>query len=142
MDWTIRGTTEDGAPFTVKNRGMFYSDWNATSTLYKLLSAIDALQFNEFTKVTFTSIKSEGMITKHQREGEIVNVRTSSSLEPSTSRPCSLGLVRPFTKLMIAVLFLMLAVAAVAQLFIAHRDRPPYPGPVPGTPLPTVTASP
>jgi hypothetical protein len=88
MEWTIEGIA-DGVPFTVENRGMFYSDYDATMTLYKLLSTIDYLQFNEFTeginrytKVTFTSIESSGMITEQQREGDIVNVRTSSSLEP------------------------------------------------------------
>jgi hypothetical protein len=50
--------------------------------------------------------------------------------------------VRPFTKLAIAFLFVMLAAAALSQILIAARDQPRYPGPVPGTPYPTVTATP
>ena len=62
---------------------MFYDDWDASDTMNKLLSTIDALQFNEFEKVTFTSISSDGMITEQQREGDIVRVRTSSGLRPA-----------------------------------------------------------
>lgn len=83
LDWTIAGTTEDGTPFTVQNRGMFYSEWDATEAVYKLVSTIDALQFNGFQDVTFTSITSDGTITKQQLEGEIVRVRTSSALQPA-----------------------------------------------------------
>jgi hypothetical protein len=50
--------------------------------------------------------------------------------------------VRRFTLITIICLFALLAVAAVAQLVIAGRNRPEYPGPVPGTPYPSRPATP
>jgi hypothetical protein len=50
--------------------------------------------------------------------------------------------VRPFTKLILVTLFSLIVVAAVAQLVLARGGHEPYPGPVPGTPWPTVTVSP
>jgi hypothetical protein len=49
--------------------------------------------------------------------------------------------VRPFTKLTLLVLFLLLLATAIAQFTMDPPERP-YPGPVPGTPYPTVTSSP
>jgi hypothetical protein len=49
--------------------------------------------------------------------------------------------VRPFTKVTLIVLFLLILAAAVYQLAIAGRDQPAYPGPVPGTPYPTAPSS-
>jgi hypothetical protein len=46
--------------------------------------------------------------------------------------------VRRFTLITIICLVVLLAAAAVAQLVIASADREPYPGPVPGTPFPSV----
>jgi hypothetical protein len=48
---------------------------------------------------------------------------------------------RPVTKLALIVLLGVLVLAAAVQLVLASRDRPPYPGPVPGTPLPTISLS-
>ncbi len=50
--------------------------------------------------------------------------------------------MRRFTAIALAALLLILAAAAVGQLLLARSGRGPYPGPVPGTPLPPVTASP
>ncbi|GIV00510.1 MAG: hypothetical protein KatS3mg014_2125 [Actinomycetota bacterium] len=49
--------------------------------------------------------------------------------------------MRPFTKLTLLVLFLLLLVAAIAQFTMGPPERP-YPGPEPGTPLPSLPASP
>jgi hypothetical protein len=49
--------------------------------------------------------------------------------------------VRPFTKVVLVVLFALIVIAAVAQFTIGGPDRP-YPGPVPGTPLPSPSATP
>jgi hypothetical protein len=46
--------------------------------------------------------------------------------------------VRRFTFITIVVLFVLIAGAAVYQIVIAGGDRAPYPGPVPGTPLPSI----
>jgi hypothetical protein len=46
--------------------------------------------------------------------------------------------VRPFTKITIAVLFVLIAIAAIAQFTIGDPGRP-YPGPVSGTPLPLLS---
>jgi hypothetical protein len=50
--------------------------------------------------------------------------------------------VRRFTLITIVVLFGLIAAAAVYQLALATRDQPRYPGPGPGTPLPTTTERP
>jgi hypothetical protein len=83
LAWTIQGTRPDGTAFTVTNRGMFWSDWDAGETVWKLLNAIDALQFNQFEKVTFTGVDIAGSVTQQQLEGDIVRVRTSSALQPT-----------------------------------------------------------
>lgn len=46
--------------------------------------------------------------------------------------------MRRFTLITIVCLFLLLAGATVYQLFLANRDLERFPGPVPGTPLPTI----
>jgi hypothetical protein len=49
--------------------------------------------------------------------------------------------VRRFTLITIIVLFALIVAAAVYQLVLAGSDRPRFPGPVPGTPLPTAPAA-
>lgn len=49
--------------------------------------------------------------------------------------------MRPVTKLTLLALFLLLLAAAVVQFTMDPPERP-YPGPVPGTPLPTAPVSP
>jgi hypothetical protein len=83
IDYTIEGTTEDGTPFTLTNRGMFYSDWDAAMSAYKLVETLYALSFNRFTTVTFTDVSATGDITEQDLTGDIVKVRTKSSLQPT-----------------------------------------------------------
>jgi hypothetical protein len=47
--------------------------------------------------------------------------------------------VRRFTLITLLVLFVALAATAVFQLLLAGGEGPRYPGPVPGTPVPTVS---
>lgn len=49
--------------------------------------------------------------------------------------------MRPFTKVTLLALFLLLLAAAIAQFTMSPPERP-YPGPVPGTPFPVSPASP
>jgi hypothetical protein len=49
--------------------------------------------------------------------------------------------VRRITLIMIVCLFLLLVGAAIVQLVLANRDVERFPGPVPGTPLPTADAT-
>jgi hypothetical protein len=49
--------------------------------------------------------------------------------------------VRRFTLITIVVLFALIVSAAIYQLVLASRDRPRYPGPVEGTPLPATSPS-
>jgi len=50
--------------------------------------------------------------------------------------------VRPFTKLAIACLLGLIVAGAVYQLVLANRDHARYPGPVPGTPFPSISRTP
>lgn len=83
LEWTIEGTTESGLPFTVTNRTMAWDEFDATASIWSLVSAIDVLQFNRFEDVTFTSIATTGSITRDRLEGDIARVRVSSPLQPS-----------------------------------------------------------
>jgi hypothetical protein len=47
--------------------------------------------------------------------------------------------VRRFTLITIVVLFALIVAAAIWQLVLADSDRPRFPGPAPGTPLPSVS---
>jgi len=49
--------------------------------------------------------------------------------------------VRPFTKVTIVVLFVLIAIAAIVQFTISEPEQR-YPGPVSGTPLPTLSPTP
>jgi hypothetical protein len=49
--------------------------------------------------------------------------------------------VRRFTKITLVVLFALLAIAAIAQFTMGGPDIS-YDGPVPGTPLPSPSATP
>jgi hypothetical protein len=49
--------------------------------------------------------------------------------------------VRRFTLITIVVLFLLIVAAAIYQLMLADGDRARFPGPVPGTPFPSTSAS-
>jgi hypothetical protein len=83
LGWTVEGTTESGQAFTVTNGAMVSSQWDATESLWSLVSTIDQLQFNRFEEVTFTGISATGSITKQRLEGDIVRVRVSSPLQPA-----------------------------------------------------------
>jgi hypothetical protein len=49
--------------------------------------------------------------------------------------------VRRFTFITIVVLFLLLGAATIYQLVLANRDDQRFPGPAPGTPLPSPSAT-
>jgi hypothetical protein len=49
--------------------------------------------------------------------------------------------VRRFTLVTIVVLFLLLGGAAIYQLVLANRDDQRFPGPAPGTPLPSPSST-
>jgi hypothetical protein len=50
--------------------------------------------------------------------------------------------VRRGTFIAIVVLFVLLGAAAIYQLVLASEDRDRFPGPQPGTPVPTTTTTP
>lgn len=82
LSWTIDGLREDGVtPFTVQNSNMYYSRYSAIDGAYRLLSALYQLAFNRFEDITFTGVDSSGEITERQLVGDIVRVRTASSLQ-------------------------------------------------------------
>jgi hypothetical protein len=82
LSYTIQGLREDGmTPFTVHNSNMVASEYDAFQAAYRLLNALYELAFNRAEEITFTSIQASGEITEHQLVGDIVRVRTSSSLQ-------------------------------------------------------------
>ncbi len=81
LSYRIQGLRQDGTPFTVKNSNMAYSEYNAFQAAYRLLNAMYDLAFNRFEDVTFTSVQATGEITSHQLVGDIVKIRSESSLQ-------------------------------------------------------------
>jgi SpoIVB peptidase S55 len=81
-DYTITGTREDGTPFTVQNRAMFYSSWGAAYEIWKLVSAYELLASDRWEDVTIASVDATGTITHDRLEGAIARIRTSSGLQP------------------------------------------------------------
>jgi hypothetical protein len=49
--------------------------------------------------------------------------------------------MRRFTLITIVVLFALIIGAAVYQIALANRDQAPFPGPLEGTPFPSVAPS-
>ncbi|MEW6059262.1 MAG: SpoIVB peptidase S55 domain-containing protein [Actinomycetota bacterium] len=98
--YTIEGLTAEGMPFTIENRTMVYSDYDAMYAAYKLVDAVYQLAYNKFEKVTFTGIHAAGEITQQQLRGTITRVRTASSLQPKLAQR-SLLKVRPGDKITI-----------------------------------------
>jgi hypothetical protein len=80
LAYTIEGT-HNGTPFSLSNRTMYASEYDATSSVYKLTSAIDQLLYGGFGGVEITSVDSTGEITSDQLVGTISDVKTSSSLD-------------------------------------------------------------
>jgi len=81
LGWTLEGTTAQG-PFSVSNRWMTSSEWDASETIWRMVYAIDSLQFNGFEDVTFTDISTTGSITVERLEGDIGRVRVASTTQP------------------------------------------------------------
>ena len=80
LSYTVEGT-QNGAPFTVSNRTMYASPYDATESVYKLTAAIDRLLYSGYRDVEITSVDSTGEITSDQLTGTISDVKTSSSLD-------------------------------------------------------------
>jgi len=98
--YTIDGETADGTPFTVQNRSMAYSEYDATSAAYKLTEAMYQLAFNRFEPVTFTSVHAEGEISARKLVGTITRIRTASTLQPALAERRVLR-ARPGTRITI-----------------------------------------
>jgi SpoIVB peptidase S55 len=82
LTYTIRGLREDGVtPFTVHNSNMDASQDDAFQADHHLRNALFGLAFNRSEDITFTSIRARGQITEHQLVGDIVRVRSASSLQ-------------------------------------------------------------
>ncbi len=81
LDWTIDGTTADG-PFTVSNHTLSSSEFDATESVWRLITAVDALQFAEGVDVTLSGITTSGWITRDRLEGTIGRVRVASTMQP------------------------------------------------------------
>jgi hypothetical protein len=86
LSYTIQGRTSSGTTFTVSNRNMQYSSYDATEAAYRLLDAMYQLAFNRFEPVTFTSVHAQGEITRHELEGRITSIRTASPMQPTLAQ--------------------------------------------------------
>jgi len=104
LSYTVEGTRGDGSSFSVSNRTMWASQWDATEAVYKLVNAIDQLVYNGFEPVEITAVDSTGSITSEQLVGTITKVRTSSSLQPKLRSRGVLD-VRPGERVTVEVTF-------------------------------------
>lgn len=81
LDWIVEGTRGDGSPFTVANHTRVASAWDATESVWRLVSVLDQLIFNPWEPIRITSVDTVGEVTAAQQTGEITRVRTSSPLD-------------------------------------------------------------
>lgn len=101
-DWTVTGTRADGSTWRFSSGDMRYSDYDATSALYKMSYQLYQVATNRFEDVTFTSVDIGGSITAQRLEGRIVRIRTASALRPSLRSRAVLK-VKPHGAIRIAV---------------------------------------
>jgi hypothetical protein len=80
--FTISGTREGGAPFTVSNRWFEVNDFGAAGGVWRLADVLYTLTYNEFEPVDFTGIDMSGTITAEDLRAQIAAVRVSSPLQP------------------------------------------------------------
>jgi hypothetical protein len=91
--WTISGTTAEG-PFTISNRWMTYSEWDATDVIWRLLWTLDVLRSTDLEDVTVTGISTHGSITRDELVGEMTRLRVASTSQPDLRSRATL-LARP-----------------------------------------------
>ncbi len=84
FNFTIDGTREDGTPFTVEVDNLYQSPYDVTGyASYQLLIALYLLQFNQFgEKITINSVSGTGYTTEQDLHANIVDVKTSTKLQP------------------------------------------------------------
>ena len=81
LEWTIEGTREDGTPFTVANRAMLASEYDAGEVVYWLVSQLETLQYNGFEDLDVTGVSATGTTSSDQLTAEIAEVRLASPLD-------------------------------------------------------------
>lgn len=81
LEWTIDGERADGTPFTVANRAMVASQWDAAEVVYWLTSQIDVLQYNGFEDLDITGVSMTGSTTRDLLTAQIDGVRLASPLD-------------------------------------------------------------
>jgi len=81
LSWTLSFEDADGNLYDITNRVHYYSNWDATDGIWKLISEIDQLQYSDFGPMTFTSLDATGSITATNDTGTITGVNTSSALQ-------------------------------------------------------------
>jgi SpoIVB peptidase S55 len=80
LHWTIDGTREDGTPFTVQNREIVSSSYDASEVIYTLMSQLDYLEYSGFETVGVTGVSTSGETTADRLEGQITSVKLASPL--------------------------------------------------------------
>lgn len=83
FSFTIKGTRENGSPFTVSNRWFEANDDGAAYGAYRMSEMLNALAYNEFESIAFTSVDLRGTITREDLTARISRIRTSSPLQPA-----------------------------------------------------------
>ncbi len=82
FDFTITGTREGGAPFTVRNRWFATNDFGAASEVFRLGNVLYALASNRFERIEFTRVNVSGSITGEDLSARIRRIRVASPLQP------------------------------------------------------------
>jgi hypothetical protein len=85
LHWTIDGTREDGSPFTITNREIVSSEYDASEVIYQLMSQLDYLEYTGFESVEVTGVSTSGETTAQRLEGQITSVELASPLSPHLS---------------------------------------------------------
>jgi hypothetical protein len=92
LAWVIRGTREDGTPFTIRDETISYSPYSAAGEAYRMAEAMYELTYTE--DVAFTSVDMTGSVTEDNLTSRIVGLRVSSPVQRSL-RAREVVLARP-----------------------------------------------
>ncbi len=83
LSWTIDLKGADGTPYTIAGDDTQYDTYDAAYGLHAPLHILDALTYESPERVTFTDVSVSASFTEARLEGQIVRIRTSSSVQPA-----------------------------------------------------------
>jgi hypothetical protein len=83
ITWTVQGKRQDGSPWTLGRTNMFFSNYDsAYEGIFELLDDLYLIAFNDFEKVTFTSVDEQASMTQEHLTTRIKKVQWATHESP------------------------------------------------------------